>query len=181
MNEPLRRMKVGRTLVALVVLTGVFASLRTRRPSAEGTAERVAPSLFHETIVCPSEGPTVITGTRAEERGLRLWERYLYDAGDGVRAIQGLQLARDCYEEAGLWDDAARTAALAARLTTRVESDYASAQLSLKDALVSERWSDARRELIRLRALTEHRADHDYVGYLETVSRKVAARAARLP
>jgi len=167
------------TACALVVLV---AWLRGRAaPSHHQQALHDYPELFVEVVACPLQGDPLPNGRRLEELGLLRADRYAYNAGDGVRAVQRYREAEACYRAAGSQSDAARVGRLLTSLSARVNTDYAAARLNLVTALDQSRWSEALSEIDRLLLLTKHLRRDGYVEWLNEIIGKIAARASTTP
>lgn len=166
-------------LLAACALVVVAVWFRGREaPSLEQQALDGYPELFVDVQTCPLRGDFLSNGRRLEELGLLRADRYAYNAGDGVRAVQRFGEAEDCYRDAGSHGDAARAGRLRTALSARVNTDYAAARLNLVTALDQARWSDALSEIDRLLLLTAHLRRHGYVEWLNEIVGKIAARAS---
>lgn len=150
-------------------------------PSPQQQALHDYPELFVDVAVCPLQGDLLPNGRRLEELGLLRADRYAYDAGDGVRAVQRYREAEACYRAAGSQSDAARVGRLLTALSARVNTDYAAARLNLVTALDQSRWSEALSEIDRLLLLTKHLRRDGYVEWLNEIRGKIAARASTSP
>lgn len=167
------------TVCAIVVLVAWLWGRAA--PSHHQQALHDYPELFVDVAVCPMQGDTLANGRRLEELGLRRADRYAYNAGDGVRAVQRYREAEACYRAAGSQSDAARVGRLLASLSARVNTDYAAARLNLVTALDQSRWSEALSEINRLILLTKHLRRDGYVEWLNEIIGKIAARASTTP
>ncbi|NNE20048.1 MAG: hypothetical protein HKN10_16375 [Myxococcales bacterium] len=166
-------------LLAALALAALLAWLHVgATPSDEQHAIDDYPELFVDLVVCPVRGDPLSDGRRLEELGLLLADRYPYDAGDGVRAVQRYREAESCYRVAGSHSDAARVGRLITVLAARVDTDYAAARLNLVTALDQGRWSDGLSEIHRLLLFTEHVRRHGYVEWLNKIIGKLVARAS---
>lgn len=171
--------------VALFVACGLVVLVAWLRgpaaPSHNQQALHDYPELFVDVTVCPLQGDPLPNGRRLEELGLLRADRYAYNAGDGVRAVQRYREAQACYRAARSHSDGARVGRLLTALSARVNTDYAAARLNLVTALDQRRWSDALSEIYRLLLLTEHLRRHGYVEWLNEIIGKIAARASTTP
>ena len=170
---------------AIVVLAAAVLSLpyvwATRAKVERTRVVRAHPALFSAPHSCDSR-PNAYARARRFERYARLYlERYLYDPADGVRAVLYLRRAASCYSNAGNENDAVRVTARALSLSSRIETDYASARIALDKTLASRNWSSALSEAYRLLRLTQHLRPSPYVTWLETTIGKAAARAGETP
>jgi hypothetical protein len=66
-------------------------------------------------------------------------------------------------------------------LQARVETDYAAARMNLTRAIQSQRWTAVLDEARRLRRLTDHLGEHDYVEWLESIMGRATARRTLAP
>ena len=178
--------KVGRMrLIALLAAsTLALAAVLLDRRTAPSTNHHPAdnyPELFEEVTACPHRSAVLENARRSEELGRLRADRYSYDPRDGVRAVQRYQQAEACYRAAGEESGVSRTRRVSARLTVRVNTDYAAARLNLINALEQERWSAALSEIHRLLLLTHHLGRHEYVEWLKKIIGRVAARASTTP
>lgn len=165
-------------LLVAFALVALVAWLQVRAmPTDEQQALDDYPELFDDVAVCPVQGDPLPNGRRLEELGLMRADRYPYNAGDGVRAVQRYRESESCYRAAGSQSDAARVGRLLTVLSARVNTDYAAARLNLVTALDQGRWSDGLSEIHRLLLFTEHVRRHGYVEWLNKIIGKIAARA----
>lgn len=166
-------------LISAFALVALFASLQSgATPTDKQQAIGDYPELFVDFAVCPAQGDPLPNGRRLEELGLLRADRYPYNAGDGVRAVQRYREAESCYRAAESDGDAARVGRLITVLSARVNTDYAAARLNLVTALDQGRWSDGLSEIHRLLLFTEHVRRHGYVEWLNETIGKTAARAS---
>jgi hypothetical protein len=152
------------------------------RGTVSSTRERPVdtyPALFGIAPACLSQARSLEHARRLEELGLLRADRYPYDPRDGIHAVELYQQAESCYRAAGALLDATRVHAAVIDLSSRVQTDYAAARLSLSKALKAERWSVALEEVRRLLLLTEHVAKHDYVEWLKKIVGRLTARARK--
>lgn len=168
-------------LAAFALVTLVVWLRGSAAPSQNRQALEDYPELFVDVAACPLNGDPLRNGRRFEELGLLRADRYAYNAGDGVRAVQRYREAEACYRAAGAHSDASRVGRLLTDLSARVNTDYAAARLNLATALDQGRWFDALSEIHWLLLLTEHLRRHGYVEWLNEIVGKIAARASTTP
>ena len=165
---------------ATICLAAWMACMGDRAPrDAQGNDQReVYPNLFRGSSGCPTQIDQLVTAARLEERARLRADRYAYDPRDGVLSVLRYQDAEACYRAADDRDAASRVSLMAARLSARIDADYAAARLSLINALARERWSEALRIVSWLLLLTDHIERDGYVEWLHEIEGRVAARAA---
>lgn len=136
------------------------------------------PNLFRDNAVCPDSSHALEAGRNLEELARRRANRYAYDPGDGVRAVQRYKEAEACYRDAAAHHSTARARTAGADLSAGVSTDYAAARLNLANALEQRLWPVALAEIRRLLLLTEHLGRHEYVEWLKRIVGPVTARAS---
>jgi hypothetical protein len=168
------------TLVGLIIILITFAMsvLTWPRAQREDKPDRAVPALFIVEAACPFPDKATESALRLERRGRLFAERYPYDPEDGIRGAQLLLEAHACYRLAGSDVDIRRTQEFARDLMQRVEADYASARLVLKDALASGHWDVIAGEVHRLLGLTRHLPPGAYVEWLRETAGRANARAS---
>ncbi len=180
MSESLkRRLLLVGTCVLLVGSLVCWAWWAQQTP-AFGREEVPAPALFPRTFTCPRLDASEAAGFRFERAARLRAERYPYDPEDGVLGVRLFLQARACYQAFGSDADAARSARLGDELMGRVETDYASARLVLREALRRGRSSWAARETARLLAMTRHLGPDPYVLWLHETAGRLSAHAPLL-
>lgn len=168
------------TCVLLLVGLAAWAWWAQRTPT-RGAEEVLAPALFPQTFACPRLHASETAGFRLERAARLRAERYPYDPEDGVRGVQLFLQARACYEAADSGPAASRVTRLGDGLMRRVETDYASARLILRQALRRGRSSWAARETRRLLAMTRHLGPDPYIHWLHETAGRLSAHAAVVP
>lgn len=148
-----------------------------QRSPAPGGEEVPAPALFVQKFACPRLDASETAALRLERAARLRAERYPYDPEDGVRGVRLFRQARACYQASGSDADATRAGRLGDRLMRRVETDYASARLVLREALRRGRSSWAARETERLLAMTRHLGPDPYVHWLQETAGRLSAHA----
>ena len=168
-----------------LALLGVIAALVAWRTGPRSGPELALvpnpPGLFEEGGGCPRPHSLHDLARKLERRGRLRADRYPYDPHDGILAVRDYRQARDCYGSAGAPNDAARAEASAVMLQARVETDYAAARMNLSRAIQSQRWAAALAEARRLRRLTDHLGEHDYVVWLKSIMGRATARRTMAP
>lgn len=177
-----RRSGARTTIAVLVVfMLSLGYVWATRAKDERVTASRAHPALFPASYSCES-GPNAHARAQRLERYAKLYvERYPYDPADGVRGVLYLGRAASCYARAGNEGDAIRAKARSLSLSSRIDTDYASARVALEKTLASGNWSSALPEAYRLLRLTQHLHKSPYIAWLEATFGKVAARAGEIP
>ena len=162
----------------LLVVGGLVAWLGVREPLAARRLQiRDYPKLFAENGSCRPGGDPIKNAHRLEEHARLRAERYAYDPREGVRAVWRYQEADACYRVARDEVGARRAHRAGAALAHRVNTDFAAARLHLSNALQREQWSVALGEIRRLRLLTDHVGEHEYVEWLEEIIGRVTVEA----
>lgn len=135
------------------------------------------PALFAESYACPRNGDAGANALDAEYRAFSHADRYAFDPADGVRAVELFGEAKTCWSSAGQADRARRAGEFQAELVQEVDTQYATARLTLARAISGERWDLATEATERLQALTKHLDEEDpYVNWLSRVHRIVVSR-----
>ena len=181
---------MSQRLQKLLLLSGICAVLsgglvswaRWSQPGRPPGADDVpAPALFAPAFACPRVDASPTAGFRLERAARLRAERYPYDPEDGVRAVELFLQARSCYRASGSEANASRAERLAHGLRRRVETDYASARLVLRQALRRDHFSSANRETRRLLAMTRHLRPDPYFHWLQETAGRLSAHADVLP
>lgn len=181
MTVSVRILVMGACAVAGLAAVLIWSGIDQEPVPDEATDSMSYPELFSSPPSCSSAKRASTLADRMARRGRMAAERYPYDPGDGIRAVSHLREAEDCYRLSGQTARAHQVGQLGSSLVSRINADYASARLTLDNALMLQRWSVAREEARRLLALTEHLGPNGYVEWLRGVSGKVATLADESP
>jgi hypothetical protein len=133
-----------------------------------------APRLVVRDQECRDRVPTAAYARRAEERAHLRLERYPYDPDDGLRGALLLLEARRCFERAGYPSDAARLSTAAAKVVSRLKSDFAAAHVALEHALREEDWAGALHHSRWFLAFVERGESDPYIEWVRGVASRVA-------
>lgn len=133
-----------------------------------------APRLVIREQECRDRVPTAGSARRTEQRAHLRVERYPYDPGDGLRGALSLLEARRCFEKAGYPSDAARVSTAAAKVVSRLKSDFAAAHVALERALREEDWAGALHHSRWFLGFVEHGESDPYIEWVRGVASRVA-------
>ncbi len=174
------RFRPGRGLcLGITVLFASASWLLLSEGSSSGAGIQNAvlhPSLFVDSSRCPEVQEALREAQELERRASSQVVRYVYEPGDGVKAVLRLQEAAACYANAGSSNEAVRLRSKVDSLRQRIEADYAALRLRLDAAIERGRWAEVARAARHLRRLTTHLEGNEYVQWLQSIEAQAAAK-----
>ena len=171
-QERQKKQQVGLYVMAAAVACLALLWALQKKPNLHPTMPVSAPLLFsdHETS-CPGDTETespLQRGMRARGEASTYWQRYPFDAQEGIRAATLYELAQSCFAVSDEQQLVADMQKSKDAVRSTLERDYRTLRLQLSRALSNEEHGKARLCLARLMNLTAH-IDDEYSDWLVRV------------
>jgi hypothetical protein len=148
---------------------------------ASAAAPVEAPALTLPPTPCPETdaGAAAERAAKEERAAEAKLERYPFDAGEGLRALARLQLAKACFSVAGAAAELARAEEQQLALQRTLSEDLAAWRLRLDRALSQDRPRDALAAVKGLEALFAPLGDNAYRTWLSAQRNRLERKQAR--
>jgi hypothetical protein len=168
--HPLLVLALGGALIALGWQGGGAAA-----EASHGVAAVEPPALTMPVTPCSESDPLLALerGRREELAASAKRERYPFDASEGLRSLERLQIARACFGNAGAAAEAGRVEQASESLQRSLDEDLAAWRLRLERAVQQDRPREALKAITGLDALVSPLGESPYRAWLRDERRRL--------
>ena len=177
-----RKRKAHPLLLAALAVALVALGWQGGGAAADASASTSVepPTMTVARVSCPETAPqaAVERGRRDEHAALAKLERYPFDASEGLRALEHLNIAKACFEAAGATADQGRASQRQEAIQRTLAEDLAAWRLRLDRALEQDRPREAMAAVRGLEALVEPLGDTPYRAWLKEQRHRLERKKA---
>ncbi len=177
-----RKHKAHPLLLAALAVALVALGWQGGGAAADASASTTVepPAMAVPAASCPeaSADAALVRARKDEHAAQAKLERYPFDAGEGLRALEHLNVAKACFSVAGATADQGRAEQRREALQRTLAEDLAAWRLRLDRALAQDRPSDAMAAVRGLEALVEPLGDTPYRAWLKDQRHRLERKKA---